>query len=294
MADKDKKPEFRDLFSDLADALDLDIVGAEVNKLAKDREATRLIGHSRIRTPILESDLRKQHFSPHRLSKQAIDILYAISGKGFIAGGYARYVLHPKYSPKPSDIDIFSYKQDMTLEPDDRGDQQTRWWARSPLITALESLGYIQTRNTPNAVEMEGNKRQLKLQVIMPFENQYMRTYGSAMDVLSLFDFTIAMAALEYISEHNEFWATYHKSFRKDNRSHQLHISHINCPIAVSMRVTKMSSKGYYIGPRELIKLFKDWTARPEQYRARLTELCDRDELSPTEWFELEKLLRID
>ena len=273
------------------------------------------------------ADFKTIKLSPLRIPAQLMEMGAALKGKGFIAGGYARHILHPAYSPEPADIDIFSYRADMVFDPEGEG-EDTKWIANSPLLADLYGLDYEQTRSTPNAVELVMPKGRgwpgvkcKKLQCIYPFDNEWMKTYGSAVDVLSLFDFTVAMVAIEFIGPEQikppegaselawklsktralgtlatstGVWATYHKDFRKHNRKHRLYINHINCPIAVSMRMTKMAAKGYFIGPREIIKLFKEWETRSPAYKERLTQLTDKDELSPTEWFELEKLLRID
>lgn len=139
-----------------------------------------------------------------------------------------------------------------------------------------------------------------KVQVIQPFENRWMRTFGSVSQVIGQFDFTVVMAAIQKQHPANgsvelkSYIAYEHEDFRKDTKRKRLIIQHINCPIAVSMRVNKYCAKGFYIGPKEIIKLFKEWDSREQSYKDRLIQLADRDNLDPQEWWEIEKLLRID
>lgn len=256
--------------------------------------------------------------SKNRLSKQARDILTAISGKGYIAGGYARDVILGTHTA--SDIDIFFYdgpNRKVTVEPDDSGpsDESTIWTPYGPIVDDLRNLGYKFTRSLPNAWEFimprkdgKHNKNYYKVQVIQPFQSQWMKTFGTVEQVIGQFDFTVVKAAI-YTSEVHvdsrepdnirqlagiRYFSFEHEDFHKDNKRKRLIITHINCPIAVSMRVNKYCSKGFYIGPKELIKLFKEWDSRDKTYKDRLIQLATQDSLDPKEWWEIEELLRID
>lgn len=157
----------------------------------------------------------------------------------------------------------------------------------------------------------------LPVQVIKPFTNKglvdnketiLMKTYGQPDELMQLFDFDVAMVALEaktydpqgFVAGNalkisaSRVVATYADTFLESNAAHKLHINHINCPVAVLLRVLKFYNKGYFISTKDLIKLFKDWQSRPESYRNRLIELCEKEELDSRQWFELEELLRID
>lgn len=253
----------------------------------------------------------------NRLPKQAKDILIAISGKGYIAGGYARDILLNTHTS--TDIDVFYYEgpnRKVSIEPEERGSgepEATKWIPFGPIVDNLRDLGYEYTRSLPNAWEFivprkngKHDKNFRKVQVIQPFQNQWMRTFGRVDEVIGQFDFTVVKAAVvasesgwltkdgKEIPTNYHFWTMEDEAFRKDTKRKRLIITHINCPIAVSMRVNKYCAKGFYIGPKEIIKLFKEWDARDKQYKDRLIELADRDSLDPQEWWEIEKLLRID
>lgn len=282
------------------------------------------------------------------IPKEAQDILESITGEGFIAGGYARWVVTGFKDPRPSDIDIFHYRQNMQYNPVDTDEFELE----SIICNRLEELGYQITKDMPNAIMMQKtgwvdiskaeydslktNKRQistdvpegrayfkaeplagyLPINVVKPFTNLLrkpapevspvlMKTYGKPEEVIAYFDFPVAMAAIEYverppikIADMFPFWSRYRAIYNADlftdDESKHLHIRHINCPIAVSMRAFKYVGKGYDIRPREIIKLFKEWDDRPVDYKKRLIELCEKDNLDAQQWFELEQLLRID
>ena len=294
------------------------------------------------------------------IPKEALDILEAVQGQSFIAGGYARWVATGFKSYTPSDIDLFHYKQNMQYNPVDKDEFELH----DQTVTALMELGYHITRDLPNAIEMKMSalqecrekeyfsiaNHQLRdiiyrsgdfkswyrllpvagyttVQVIKPFTNYIpaftepeikgghsdftfkevqherrlaMKTFGTPSEVISLFDFPQAMVALEWRdwqrphSGISNIIVTTDERFDAAEASHKLSINHINCPIAVAMRAFKYVGKGYTIRPREIVKLFKDWDNRPPDYKKRLTDLCEKDNLEAAEWFELEQLLRID
>lgn len=244
---------------------------------------------------------------------------------GYIAGGFARWILDPAHSPLPSDIDIFCWR-DSDLYYDAIDTDEFELGGR--VVDAVLNLGYEQSRDLPNAVEFilpthtaaelyggdgTGLTAPFKIQLIKPFKNEYMQTYGSPEQLLSQFDFTVAQAAILYNPDPVllESYPSYHLTpydynstvlfsvtsnlFYSDNAAHRLNITHINCPVAVALRVQKFASKGYFASPRELAKLFLEWESRPQSWKDRLINLLDRSgNLSPSEWIEMEKLLRLD
>jgi len=60
----------------------------------------------------------------------------------------------------------------------------------------------------------------------------------------------------------------------------------------------KYSRKGYWLRPFECLKLFIDWTDRPDDYRVKLVEFLrkasENDGLTQAEVDELEAMMRID
>jgi len=237
-------------------------------------------------------EIKKRRAYEWRIPKQAKDILDMIEGMGFIAGGYAAWYANSRYSSNPSDIDVFSLENRFEYYPPEEPDEV--FTPESLIIYNLLELDYEQEKDLPNAIQYKPPEEgMLKVQYVKPFQNNWMKTFGTPEEVLSQFDFTVAMVALEKVND--EYYIYYHEDFVKHNKKHRLYINHINCPIAVSMRVMKYIKKGYYIGPKELIKLFIEWENRDEEYRSRLKEILEKEgELSPEEWWEMEKLLRID
>lgn len=227
-----------------------------------------------------------------RISKQAKDILDSIEGMGFIAGGYGSWYYDSRNSAEPSDIDIFSIENRFEYYPPEEPDGV--FVPESPIIDILLELGYEEEKELPNAIQYKPPRGDmLKVQYVKPFQNQWMKTFGTPNEVLEQFDFTVAMVALEKNGEY--YYIHYHEDFAKHNKKYRLYIKHINCPIAVAMRVTKYVKKGYYIGPKELIKLFIEWENRDDEYRTQLRDLLEKEgELSPEEWWDMERLLRID
>lgn len=220
---------------------------------------------------------------------QAAEILEAIRGQGFIAGGYARDVLVG--SSDASDIDIFCHEQ--SIEAVSIDVNEFEW--QGEIIDELRGFGYEITRELPNAIEFKYElpvTGYVPVQLIKPFRNNWMKTFGSIEDVLGQFDFPVAKVALAFV--HDEVRVLWDSEFAADERNKVLHIRHINCPVAVAMRVNKYTSKGYRAGPKEIIKLFKEWDARPDEYKKRLIELAEKETLDAKEWWEIEQLLRID
>ena len=202
---------------------------------------------------------------------------------GFIAGGCARYFAsRDKEAPMYSDIDVFCCGDDII-------DAGLNYEA---LVKRFDDI-YHYERTTPNAriynIKLADDEPRM-VQIIRPFENEWMQTYGSIEQVLEQFDFTIVKAAIS-----SECYLIIHKNFDKDEEQKKLVITHINCPIAVAQRCMKYSKKGFRLYLKDTLKLFADWMERPQEYRERLMKLIqDSNDLSPEEIEELEHLLRMD
>jgi hypothetical protein len=226
-----------------------------------------------------------------QLPTELKEVLKIIRGLGFIAGSCARYYAsNLSDEVKYNDIDIFSYSEKDFDE----------------IIFRLEKNKWIRKKESPNAIQFEKEFRKSKpaksksksksplirevhiVEVVKPFKNEWMQTYGKPKDVLEQFDFTVVKAYFL-----NEKYIYVDEHFVMDNEKRRLVITHINCPLAVAQRVVKYGRKGYNIGIREMMKLFIEWENRPREYRERLLELLKKD-LTDEEFEELERLLRID
>lgn len=197
---------------------------------------------------------------------------------GFISGSCARYYATSKDIKDVaiySDIDIFCFNEEYY----------------NNIINILIDVGSIFKKDTVNASQYlyKNKKQDIIIEVIKPFKNEWMQTYGTQYEVIDQFDFTVVKAA--FLSEHE---MVVHIDFDSNNLDKKLVITHINCPIAVSLRVAKYIKKGYKIKLREIYKLFQEWDGRDIKYKEKFNELLSREQLNPDEIMDLERLLRWD
>ena len=207
-----------------------------------------------------------------KVPKYLSDLIKKIKKYGYVAGGAARYFALKK-TPKFNDIDIFC----KTLEDE-------------PYISEiLRNLGYTLDRETINSTIYKKKGTKIIAQIIKPFENEWMQTYGKPEVMVGQFDFTVVKA---YFKSPNKILVG--DDFTSHNKSKKLVIEHINCPIAVTTRVIKYCKKGYRINLSEIIKLFVEWESRDDDYRDNLLRLVEIENPSTNEIDEMERLLRID
>jgi len=211
------------------------------------------------------------------LAPEVKELLWLIKPYGFIAGSCARYFASlVKDEPIYNDVDIFCNQEH------DFNDV---------CYIALGN-GWKLKKESPNAVQFTKtfNGIEAVAEVIKPFKNDYMQTYGQPEEVVGQFDFPCVKTW--FVSE-TELYID--EQFDQDTKDRKLHITHINCPVAVAQRVAKYAQKGYTIGVREIMKLFVEWERRPALYRQRLLELLhENQDLTDEEFAELERLLRVD
>lgn len=218
--------------------------------------------------------LRERH-----IPKQGRDILQAINGHGFIAGGYARDIVLGERG-NAGDIDVFSWDNDLKYDDDPTG--RLLNVPHSRVIDSLLSIGYKFIFESDNAIKLryEGKPKyphQLCVHCIKPITNNHrdraiqVRLYGSPEEVLSTFDFPIIKAAI-WQDEIDRYDSCYDDRFIEDNRTKTLHIDHINHPVPVGMRVIKYCKKGYRISGDEYMKLFTDWAGRTGEYQQEARE----------------------
>ena len=218
---------------------------------------------------------------------QAEMILRALRFNGFIAGGYARWLLNEgrKFAghdliedcPDPADIDVFHCSEDVDL---------------SPLIA---SIGYRFTAQALfNAWGMTRDPRvtgDKPVQLIMPHWDRWICMVGPAEVVLDNFDFRTNQFAVQF--DGDLFVATYTTEALFDSMRKDLVINHVNLPVAMASRAGKYIAKGYTINIREWAKLFTAWDARPADYRERVNDILDNPSADSDELTELYRLLRI-
>lgn len=197
-----------------------------------------------------------------------------------ICGGWVRYMASTNKKPVvASDVDIYSTNDEMFDELKDAFNGLTIKHENEISIT-FETAKEGPFAFTPI------------IQLIKPIEDGHIVAKGSMEKILDNFDFTVVRAAM--ISETE---ALVDEDFEDDEAHKLLRLRNIHCPISSTLRCMKYAKKGYWLRPREALKLFLDWSSRSDQYRFRmieLFELSDAGDLSEEQVNELERLLRID
>ncbi len=197
---------------------------------------------------------------------QEIECLFNFATKhnSVICGGYGRYCVSKKRNPFPAtDIDLFPQTEESSQN----------------LINELISLGF--SVKYQNEVSLTFNELVLnsdvkwtvlpQVQVIKPVKEGRIVTIGSLEEILSNFDFSITRAGLL-----NSTTALVDEHFHADDAEGRIRIQNIHCPISSTLRVIKYSKKNYWITASETVKLFKDWDARPIEYKDNIVSTLQR------------------
>ena len=205
----------------------------------------------------------------------------------FICGGYARYCCSPVSNPKPvSDVDLYP--------------KSVKIFEKS--FDVLQEKGFeVIKENDLSYTFNEKNSpipSPLPIQLIKPFQEARILTYGSIEEILNNFDFTVTRCTI--ISPEK---VIVDKDFEKDEKSNHLIFKNIHCPISSLFRAFKYMKKGYWLNPLESIKLFQDWDNRDQEYKKSIFNFLEKTEtfkktgketLTEKEIFELERLMMID
>jgi hypothetical protein len=214
----------------------------------------------------------------HQLIRELICFFGEFTWKDIaICGGFARWCLSPVEEPKPyDDIDIYC--------PNTK--------AFDMVVSYLKSNDYKVRHENQAAITYE-ERNNIKLQVIKPLIQGQMVTVGDRETILSNFDFTVCRASVI-----NDQEGMVDDDFEEDEIHHYLRLKKIHCPVSSAIRCMKYGSKGYFIRPGEVMKLFADWDARSPEYKLELLDwlhsLEDEGEMTEEEIQHLESLLRID
>lgn len=232
-----------------------------------------------------------------------------------ICGGYARYCASPRFKSKlvrADDIDLFP----QTTGTTDALLAELMAYGFSikhenHVSITLGFKGNSEGKQYPEGPVRPGQPKATKEQkqiiahwptpqIIKPLVQGAMVTVGTIEEILNNFDFTIVRAAIISNKE-----ALVDVEFEHDEAIGLLRLKNIHCPISSLLRCCKYSRKGYFLRPFEALKLFADWTDRPESYRIRISALFARSAegeqsdknpggMTRKEIDELESLLRID
>jgi len=201
----------------------------------------------------------------------------------FICGGYARFCASPRKKPiEAVDIDVYCETEDVF----------------NVLQKALETSG-LEVRHENNiSLTYEGPEDgeyayMPPIQLIKPMQEARIVSFGDKKTILENFDFTVIRAAILSPEE-----VMVDADFMHDEKHTLLRLKNIHCPVSSTLRCMKYSRKGYWLRPFECLKLFIDWTDRPDEYRIKLIEFLrkasENDGLSQVEVDELEAMMRIE
>lgn len=203
-----------------------------------------------------------------------------IKGMGYICGGYARYCASQRKQPvNGDDVDIFPI--------DEISYETIRHW-----LEKTEKFEVRFENDISVTYKLSKNKKWRntpKIQLIKPFNNGRVITYGNPKIILANFDFTVVRACI--VSKNT---VLVDGQFVEDDTKGILRLKYIHCPISSLMRCMKYAKKGYFIRPSEAIKLFADWDSRDDGYRIKMLDFFKSDKHTEQEIQELEVLLRID
>lgn len=159
---------------------------------------------------------------------------------GFVAGGYARYVVSKNVFAEPNDIDIFC----RTIEDE------------AKLLRFFNSVGKVQFKSdlaTSYRVYNEYSYILKKVQLIKPRQEGNIKTFGTPEEVIDNFDFTINMVAFDD-------QGFYHcETFFEDLKAHRLEFNNIHCAVGILTRIRKYLNKGYKIDISEFLKIYQMW-----------------------------------
>lgn len=192
------------------------------------------------------------------LWKMLYDISSYTKKDCFIAGGYARYCASPKVHPIfPGDVDVYS--------EDTNTFRDIYCKLHSELRTQNESkyaYEFVVPDNGPYHYMPP-------IHLIIPkVDNTYV-TMGDKETVLSNFDFSIIRCAIESPTS-----VLVDVDFKHDELNNLLRIKKVRKPIHVMVRCMKYAAKGYYLEPKECLKLFETWTElTPEMRKEYLKEI---------------------
>lgn len=180
---------------------------------------------------------------------QVADLLEALAGVGFVAGGAARQIIMRDDAPAAEDIDVFLYRrEDFAL-----------------CSAAVASMGYPVSGETPFAVTFSPRRfaYELPVQVIKPFRDEWSLTYGTPEEVITQFSFTTEMFAIAGGR------AVVGASAREDTLARRLVLQNITNPLWVALRATKYTAKGYSVSATDMRRILDAWMDRPQQRRVQ-------------------------
>lgn len=189
----------------------------------------------------------------------------------FIAGGAIRSIYNKEVV---RDVDVFSKTK----------------IAHIGFKAYLLSEGFTKLFENSTVVRFEKVTEGTKMVVdaVVPRSGKYLLTFGTPLEVISHFDFSVARAAILDSSS-----ALVDDDFVHDCKQKVLRIVHIVCPLSTTQRIGKYGKQGYKASTTEVVKLFKAWSEREES--DKILELIEKkDSLSKEELAELMEHVYVD
>lgn len=175
-------------------------------------------------------------------------LLQVIDGKGWVAGGFARWCCSPNENPAPTaDLDVFFGSDEDYFA----------------VVEALTLMGAHATRTMPYLTQMNVERAfpgvgLPEVQLIKPFIDG-VRHWGPAKeDVVRQIDLSVCRIALDGSGYAT---ATADQQFLADETDRRVRFVRINYAPAVIRHAFKYAVKGYKITDSESIKLLESWVA---------------------------------
>lgn len=168
------------------------------------------------------------------------ELLEALDGLAYVAGGAARQIVMREQAPPAEDIDLFLYRV---------ADYET-------CLKIVGDLAYVSADVSENSVSFWPRDwvNELGVQVIRPFidewRDRWRRCYGEPEDVIGHFAFTteqFAIAGNEAIIGPNAI---------ADTALRRLIVNNVTEPAVVAWRAVKYGHKGYVMEPSEMQRVF--------------------------------------
>lgn len=201
-----------------------------------------------------------------RWTQQFQTLLPAIAGLGFVAGGYARYLIAVGAS-EPEDIDVFLKRPEYF----------------EPMQMALAGIGYRVEHESVAAIsyylpragltaDLKERESRKPVQLIKPLgQDTFRGRCGTVEEVLSTFDFRCNQFAIEPILVEPFTTPVVHSyvgqgSF-EDADAKRLVIVNNTHPLALIYRMMKYAAKGYWMPRSEAAKLFIGWDGTSDRLK---------------------------
>lgn len=216
-------------------------------------------------------------------NEKFLSILFDIIGNNcFVCGGYARESI----SKRPFDRD-FIWSDDVDVYAKNEVEFEK-------IVKAVEEKFKKKYENSvavcfdTSRIFGEGRR---DLQIIKPiFANE------SVEAVIERFDFTVCRAGIWRVDNGFDTMlsAVCDEDFDEDDLKNRLVIKNIHCPISEVNRIHKYRKKGYDIAMSEIVKIFRDWDNRDQEWKDNLIALIDKEKPSSEDIEKTERLLHLD